>query len=52
MIRIERELTQLGRLSLAPWTRLGLEGLFLVARLIRRENRLFTLARPTDERSG
>jgi len=49
MIHVERELTQLGRLSLAPWTRIGLEGLFLLARVIRRENRLFTLARPTDE---
>jgi hypothetical protein len=44
---LRRELTDLRRLTLSPLTRLGLHGLFLAARALGRENRLFAVARPT-----
>jgi SAM-dependent methyltransferase len=44
-VRIDRELTELRRLSLSLAERLVLEGLFLAARLARLENRLFAIAR-------
>src|SRR5262245_60681969 len=45
VLEMRRELTDLRRLSLAPPVRLALEALFLSARLIGRENRLFAVAR-------
>ncbi|UCE86777.1 MAG: class I SAM-dependent methyltransferase [Deltaproteobacteria bacterium] len=42
---LRRELTDLRRLSLAPWVRLGVRGLFAVARLTGLENRIFAIAR-------
>ena len=44
-VRLERELTELRRLSLSRAERLLLEALFLVARLVGLENRLFAIAR-------
>jgi 2-polyprenyl-3-methyl-5-hydroxy-6-metoxy-1,4-benzoquinol methylase len=44
-VRLERELTELRRLSLSPASRLVLEGLFAAARLTGLENRLFAIAR-------
>lgn len=44
-VRVERELTDLRRLSLSPATRLVLETLFAAARLTGLENRLFAIAR-------
>ena len=46
IFQMERELTDLRRLNLSPGVRLGLESMFLAARFLRRENRLFVLARP------
>jgi len=45
LVRVERELTELRRLSLSPAERLVLEALFLAARLVGLENRLFAIAR-------
>jgi SAM-dependent methyltransferase len=45
IFRMERELTDLRRLNLSPGVRLGLESMFLAARFLQRENRLFVLAR-------
>ncbi len=44
--RMERELTDLRRLTLSPFMRLVLESLFVVARWTHLENRLFVVARP------
>ena len=46
METLERELTDLRRLTLSPVVRLGLQSLFLLSRLVGRENRLFVTARP------
>jgi SAM-dependent methyltransferase len=45
---LRRELTDLRRLSLSPWARLGVRGLFAIARLTRLENRIFAVARASD----
>jgi len=45
VVRLERELTELRRLSLSRAERLLLEALFLAARLVGLENRLFAIAR-------
>jgi hypothetical protein len=42
---LDRELTDLRRLTISPLVRLGLESMFLSARLLGRENRLFVMAR-------
>jgi 2-polyprenyl-3-methyl-5-hydroxy-6-metoxy-1,4-benzoquinol methylase len=42
--RLDLEQTDLRRLTLAPWVRLGLVSLFAVGRLLERQNRLFVLA--------
>jgi len=42
---LERELTDLRRLTLSPFVRMGLQSMFLAARVLGRENRLFVLAR-------
>src|SRR5262249_16051835 len=44
-VRLERELTELRRLSLSPAVRVLLEALFAAARLTGLENRLFAIAR-------
>ena len=51
---LRRELTDLRRLSLAPPMRLALHALFAAARLLRRENRIFAVARAAggDGREG
>jgi len=46
VVESRRELTDLQRLTLSPAVRLGLEALFGAARLIGRENRIFSVARP------
>ncbi len=46
---LRRELTDLRRLTLSPLMRLTLHALFLAARALGRENRLFAVARPTRE---
>jgi len=43
--RLEQESTDLRRLTLSPWVRMGLLGMFAVARRLGRENRLFAIAR-------
>jgi 2-polyprenyl-3-methyl-5-hydroxy-6-metoxy-1,4-benzoquinol methylase len=48
---LRRELTDLKRLTLSPLMRLTLHALFLAARLIGRENRLFAVARPMSEQA-
>jgi len=48
IVRIERELTELRRLTLAAPVRLALRGLFRVARWTGLENRLLAVACPTD----
>jgi len=45
VVELERELTDLRRLTLGPLTRLALGSLFAAARALRLENRLFTIAR-------
>lgn len=45
IVTLERELTDLRRLTLSPPVRLGLQAMFVAARLLGRENRLFTIAR-------
>ena len=45
IFRLDRELTDLRRLSLSVPVRLGLESMFLAARILGRENRLFVIAR-------
>lgn len=45
VVRLERELTDLRRLSLSHAERLLLEALFIAARLVGLENRLFAIAR-------
>jgi len=45
IFRLDRELTDLRRLSLSVPVRLGLESMFLAARILGRENRLFAIAR-------
>jgi 2-polyprenyl-3-methyl-5-hydroxy-6-metoxy-1,4-benzoquinol methylase len=47
LAHLERQLTDLRRLTLSPPVRLGLYGLFALSRLLHLENRLFVLARPT-----
>jgi len=47
---LRRELTDLRRLTLSPPMRLILQALFVAARALGRENRLFAVARPTRER--
>jgi SAM-dependent methyltransferase len=47
VVQLERELTDLRRLTMSPVVRLGLHTLFALARLTARENRLFVVARPT-----
>jgi hypothetical protein len=42
---MERELTDLRRLTMNPIVKLGLHGLFALGRLTGRENRLFAVAR-------
>ena len=42
---LDRELTDLRRLTISPIVRAGLETLFLASRLLARENRLFVMAR-------
>ena len=44
---MRREVTDLRRLTLTPFIRLGLESLFVLARLTGLQNRLFAVARPT-----
>jgi SAM-dependent methyltransferase len=44
VVELERELTDLRRLTLSPMMRLTLESMFLVARLTAFENRMFVLA--------
>ena len=44
---LERELTDLRRLTLHPLVRLGLQSMFLAGKLLGRENRLFVIARGT-----
>ena len=44
-VRLERELTELRRLSLSPAKRIVLEALFAAARITGLENRLFAIAR-------
>jgi 2-polyprenyl-3-methyl-5-hydroxy-6-metoxy-1,4-benzoquinol methylase len=46
LVRLDRELTELRRLSLSPLTRGVLEVLFAAARATGLENRLFAIARP------
>jgi len=48
VVRMQRELTDLRRLTLSPALRAVLIGLFAAARLTGLENRLFALARATD----
>jgi SAM-dependent methyltransferase len=48
-IHSARELTDLRRLTLSPAVRLGLYGLFGVARLTGLENRLFAIARASED---
>ena len=43
---MRREVTDLRRLTLTPFTRVVLESLFILARLTGLQNRLFTVARP------
>jgi SAM-dependent methyltransferase len=45
---LERELTDLRRLTISPFVRLGLQGMFLASRMLGRENRLFVMARAAD----
>jgi SAM-dependent methyltransferase len=45
VVELHRELTDLGRLTLSPVTRLGLHAMFGVARLTGLENRIFVAAR-------
>ncbi len=45
VLEMRRECTDLGRLTLHPLVRLGLEVLFLIARPLKLENRLFVIAR-------
>jgi len=45
IVRLERELTDLRRLTLSAPVRLGLQAMFVAARLLGRENRLFAIAR-------
>jgi SAM-dependent methyltransferase len=54
-VAMRREATDLRRLTLAPPMRVALHLLFAAARLLGRENRLFTVARaaePTPQRAG
>ncbi len=44
ILRLDRELTDLRRLALSPLTRFGLESMFVAARILGRENRLFVIA--------
>lgn len=48
VVRIERELTDLRRLTMNPIVRIGLYTLFAIARITGRENRLFAVARAKD----
>ena len=48
VVTMERELTDLRRLTLSPVMRFVLKGLFAASRLAGLENRLFTLARASD----
>jgi SAM-dependent methyltransferase len=45
VVELRRELTDLQRLTLSPAMRLCLEVLFAASRVLRRENRIFTVAR-------
>lgn len=51
LVQLEREETDLRRLTLAPPMRLVLRGLFAVARVRGLENRLFALARASERQS-
>jgi len=48
---LRRELTDLKRLTISPPMRLTLHALFLAARALGRENRLFAVARPTGKQA-
>jgi SAM-dependent methyltransferase len=45
VVRLDLELTDLRRLSISPVVRFGLESMFVAARLLGRQNRLFVIAR-------
>jgi SAM-dependent methyltransferase len=45
VVELRRELTDLQRLTLSPFMRLALESLFAAARVLGRENRIFSIAR-------
>ena len=49
IVQLDRELTDLRRLTMNPIVKFGLHGLFAMARLSGRENRLFVVARASDE---
>lgn len=49
--RLDRELTDLRRLTLSPLVRMGLHGMFLASRLLGRENRIFAIARAAEEQA-
>jgi 2-polyprenyl-3-methyl-5-hydroxy-6-metoxy-1,4-benzoquinol methylase len=48
---LRHELTDLKRLTLSPLMRLTLHALFLAARVVGRENRLFAVAHPTSKQA-
>jgi len=48
ILQLDLELTDLRRLTSSPLVRAGLEGLFLAARVLGRENRLFIVARAAE----
>lgn len=50
--RLDRELTDLRRLTISPLVRLGLQSMFLASRLLARENRIFAIARAAGERES
>jgi 2-polyprenyl-3-methyl-5-hydroxy-6-metoxy-1,4-benzoquinol methylase len=49
-LALQRELTDLRRLTLSPWNRLALRAMFAVARASGLENRIFALAAPAPGR--
>ena len=51
LVQLEREETDLGRLTLSPPMRLVLRGLFAVGRVLGLENRLFALARAPERQN-
>jgi len=50
VVELERELTDLERLTLSLPVRAGLEALFAVSRVLGRENRIFSVARAAEQR--